>query len=115
MIKKLSASILLLAVFSLASVSDLAAQTRINFKRGRNSATVSGTLRPNGSRTYVLRASEGQSVVATLSSKNGKVDFLDRSVHDTQFTHSVDANGDVVIRIDNHGGTTAYQLTISIQ
>lgn len=115
MIKKLFASFLLFTVISLTAATDLLAQSRINFKRGRNSATVSGTLRPGASRTYLLRASEGQSVVATLSSRNGKVDFLDRSVHDTQFSHTVEYNGDVRIRIDNHGSTTTYQLTVSIQ
>ncbi len=102
-------------VLLLASVNSTAQTTRIKFKRGSNSATVSGTLAPSGVRTFVLRARSGQSITATISSKNGKVDFTQRAVHDTQFQETVEANGDVRIIIDNHGARTRYTLTVSIQ
>jgi hypothetical protein len=91
------------------------ARTRVSFKRGRNSTTVTGKLGTNGARTYVLRASQGQTLTATLSSTNGKVDFTQANVHDTQYTMTVDNTGDVEVMIDNHGGPTNYSLTISIQ
>ena len=99
----------------LFAASSLTAQTRVKFRRGTNSATVSGRLGRGGVRSYVLRASAGQSLTATLSSGNGKVDFTQGSVHDTQFSRVLDSNGDVEIMIDNHGGPTNYTLTISIQ
>ena len=105
----------MLAAVMLWSSVDLKAQTRVRFARGRNSATLSGTISPGTVKTYVLRAGSGQSVTATVSSSNGKVDFTDRDVHDTQFSMTTERNGDVSIRIDNHGKTTKYTLTISIQ
>ncbi|MGI8554793.1 MAG: hypothetical protein ACR2LT_00320 [Pyrinomonadaceae bacterium] len=113
--KKLAMYISILTMVLLFASVNLTAQTRIKFKRGRNSATVSGTLAPSGARTYVLRARRGQNVTATLSSANGKIDFTQRAVHDTQFNETVDESGDVRIMIDNHGGRTRYTLTVSIQ
>jgi hypothetical protein len=106
---------LALAAIMLFAASSLTAQTRVRFKRGTNSATVSGRLSRAGVRSYVLRASAGQSLTATLSSGNGKVDFTQGNVHDTQFSRTLDNDGDVEIMIDNHGGPTNYTLTISIQ
>jgi hypothetical protein len=102
---------LMLAVTTVTAQS----RTRVRFVRGRNSTTVTGRLGTGGAKTYVLRASQGQTLTATLSSKNGKVDFTQGNVHDTQYSTTVDANGDVEVMIDNHGGPTNYTLTISIQ
>ena len=112
---KLVMKSLALAAIVLLTTSSLTAQTRVRFRRGTNSATVSGRLGRGGVRSYVLRASAGQSLTATLSSGNGKVDFTQGSVHDTQYNRTLDYNGDVEIVIDNHGGPTNYTLTISIQ
>jgi hypothetical protein len=112
---KLVMKSLALAAIVLFAASSLTAQTRVKFRRGTNSATVSGKLGRGGARSYVLRASAGQSLTATLSSGNGKVDFTQGSVHDTQFNRTLDYNGDVEIMIDNHGDPTNYTLTISIQ
>ena len=90
-------------------------RTRVRFKPGRNSTTLSGRLNTNGLKTYVLRASQGQTLTATLSSANGKVDFTQGNVHDTQYSVTVESTGDVEVMIDNHGGPTNYTLTISIQ
>ena len=113
--KKIGVQILVLAVLLLLQSSDLMAQTRIRFRRGTNSTSVSGTLAPKGVRSYVLGARAGQTLTATLSSDNGKVDFTQGNVHDTQYSKTLDETGDVLITIDNHGGTTGYTLTISIQ
>jgi hypothetical protein len=91
------------------------ARTRVRFKSGRNSTTVTGRLATSGARTYVLRAGQGQTLTATLSSTNGKVDFTQANVHDTQYSMTVENTGDVEVMIDNHGGPTNYTLTISIQ
>ena len=90
-------------------------RTRVRFKPGRNSTTVTGRLAANGLKTYVLRASQGQTLTATLSSTNGKVDFTQGNVHDTQYSVTVENTGDVEVMVDNHGGATNYTLTISIQ
>lgn len=113
--KKIGVYALTIAMMMLLTSSDLMAQTRVNFRRGSNSATVSGKLGPGGVRSYVLRASRGQVLTATLSSSNGKVDFTQGNLHDTQFSMTLENNGDAIIMIDNHGGSTRYTLTISIQ
>ena len=114
--RKTGTRILALALALLLTAANLTAQTRIKFRRGSNSATVSGTFARRGdARSYVLRAKAGQVLTATLSSKNGKVDFTQGAVHDTQFSRTLDEDGDVEIMIDNHGGATNYTLTVSIQ
>lgn len=116
MLKNLSAKFLILTLVFLIAAPDLLAQTRVRFARGRTSATMSGTLAPNGGRrSYVLRAQRGQILTATLSSTNGRVDFTQGSLHDTQFSRTIERDGDVYVDIDNHGGRTRYTLTISIQ
>lgn len=107
--------IMAMAMIVLLTASTLMAQTRVRFKPGRNSATVTGKLGTSGAKTYVLRASKGQTLTATLSSDNGKIDFTQGNVHDTQYTTTVERTGDVEVMIDNHGGPSRYTLTISIQ
>lgn len=116
MIKKLSAKILILSVIFLMSGFDTMAQTRIRFRRGASSATISGTLGSGVTRGYVLGARRGQVLTATLSSGNNQVDFTQGNYHDTQYSMTVERNGDVYISIDNHGRrATRYTLTVSIQ
>ena len=118
MVKKFGVQIIALALVLLMTGTDLMAQTatRVRFARGSNSATVKGRITGSGGvRHYVLRAQAGQTLTATLSSGNNKVDFTQGAVHDTQFSRTVDQNGDVNVDIDNHGGATNYTLTISIQ
>jgi hypothetical protein len=57
------------------AVTDAAAQTRIRFAKGRTSAIVSGSLARNKSKTYVLRAKEGQLLTANVNSENKCVSF----------------------------------------
>lgn len=116
MLKKLGVKILVFSMIVLLSGADLMAQTRIRFRRGTSSATVSGTLGAGDTRGFVLGARRGQILTATLSSTNGQVDFTQGNLHDTQYSMTVEENGDVYISIDNHGRrATRYTLTVSIQ
>jgi len=116
MLKKIGLKISILAMIFLMAAADLTAQTRISFRRGRSSATVSGTLAAGATKGFVLRAKQGQILTGTLSSTNGKADFTQGSLHDTQYSQTVEENGDVYISIDNHGNrATRFTLTISIQ
>lgn len=116
MIKKLSVKVLILTVIFLMSGFDIMAQTRIRFRRGASSTSISGTLGAGVTRGYVLGARRGQILTATLSSGNNQVDFTQGDYHDTQFSTTVERNGDVYISIDNHGRrATKYTLTVSIQ
>lgn len=116
MLKKIGLYPAVLTLVLCLAASDILAQSRIQFRRGSSSATVSGTIPANSVRSYVLRAGRGQSLTATLSSGNGKVDFTQGNLHDTQFSRILERNGDVYIDIDNHGNrATKFTLTISIQ
>lgn len=110
--KVLAVAFALMMAFSSVTA---AARTRVRFKPGQNSTSVTGKIGTSGVKTYVLRASQGQTLTATLSSGNGKVDFTQANVHDTQYSFTVESTGDVEVVIDNHGGPTNYTLTISIQ
>jgi len=116
MLRKLSLKIVVLMMIGVMFTTDSLAQTRIRFAKGRSSATISGTLAAGATRGYVLGARAGQVLTGTLSSGNGKCDFTQGALHDTQYSQTVEENGDVYISIDNHGGrSTNFTLTISIQ
>lgn len=117
MLKKFGVKMLVVAMIALMASSDVLAQTRIRFARGRTSATISGTLRPgNAVRSYVLRAAAGQTLTATLSSGNGKCDFNEGEYEDTQYSRYIEEDGDVVFSLDNHGTrSTSFTLTVSIR
>ena len=118
--KKNVSILLALVLMTLLATADVMAQSRISFKRGSSSATVSGVIGVNRGvagpnyRSYVLRARAGQTISATLSSDNGKVAFVEND----QTSYSVTANRsrDYVIRIYNGGASsTKYTITVSIQ
>ncbi|MBK7704402.1 MAG: hypothetical protein IPJ30_01175 [Acidobacteria bacterium] len=116
MIRKLSLKLLIVAIIGMMTVTDSFAQTRIRFARGRSSATVTGSLAAGATRGFVLRASAGQTLTATLSCGNGKCDFTQGELHDTSYSNYVEENGDVYISIDNHGNrATRFTMTVSIQ
>lgn len=105
---QIAALSLALCVFS----ADVFAQTRIRFRRGSTSATVSGTLAPGAVRTYVLGAASGQYLSATISSGNGRVKFSGGGTSESWNT----TRGDNYISIENTGGrASSYTLTISIR
>ena len=118
--KKTISTVLVLLLSIMLAASDLSAQTRINFKRGSSSATVKGTIGVNRGvaganyRAYVLRARAGQTISATVSSRNGKVAFADND--ETSYTIVTDSSGDYTIRIYNGGAnSTTYTITVSIR
>jgi len=116
MLKKLGVKILVLTMIGVMSSTDLLAQTRIRFARGRSSATLTGSLAAGATRGFVLGARRGQTLTATLSCGNGKCDFTQGDLHDTQYSEYVDRNGDMYISIDNHGNRgTNFTMTVSIQ
>lgn len=116
MLKKIGLKVIVFAMIFLMAASDLTAQTRIRFARGRSSATVTGTLAAGATKGFVLRAMQGQVLTGTLSSVNGRADFTQGNLHDTQYSQTVEENGDVYISVDNHGNrATRFTLTISIQ
>jgi hypothetical protein len=116
MLKKTGIKVLIFALVCLTASSDVLGQARIRFARGRSSASVSGTIPADGSRSFVLGARRGQNLSAALSCGNGKCDFAQGGLHDTQYAEYVERNGDVYITIHNHGArATNFTMTVSIQ
>ena len=119
--KKTISLVLAMVLTILLSTADLTAQSRISFKRGSSSATVSGTIGVNRGaggganyRSYVVRAKSGQTISATVSARNGKVVFVDND--ETSLTIDTDESKDYVIRVYNGGEkSTGYTITISIR
>ena len=84
--------------------------TRIMFKKGTSSASVSGKLAAGASRTYVMRAKENQEIQAVVSGKNV---LLDNGMLTMSYSTP---NGDNYIKVTNHGKTsTNFTMTVSIQ
>lgn len=112
--------ILALAMVFVMTTTDLSAQTRIRFAKGRTSKTVTGTIGVNRGvaganyRTFVVGARAGQTISATVSSGNGKVSFADND--STSLRIRTSYNGDYEISIYNGGARNAtYSLTVSIR
>jgi hypothetical protein len=111
MLRKLAVRFLGIGIILLVSGSFAMAQRRVNFARGRTSATVSGALNPGRANTFAVRCFRGQLIRAYVRSGNGRVDFAGESTYSVM----TDRNGDYFITVLNHGGTTRFTLTITIQ
>lgn len=108
--KKIAVATFLLLV--LASATELFAQTRIRFVRGRTSTSVSGTIGSIGERDFVLRAYAGQFLSANVSSRGGCVKFSTVSTS-AGFTTE---DGDNWLRLMNMCRRSAsFTMTVSIR
>ena len=102
----------LLAIAIAAFVPDTSsAQTRIRFTRGRTSATVSSTIGGNSQRKFVLGARYGQTLSATVSSRNGCVVLGSQT---TSTTYTTDSGDNWIDVFNNCRSTTSFTLTVSI-
>jgi hypothetical protein len=115
MLKKITAQGLMIAVVLLLIGSDLFAQTRIRFRKGSSSATVSGKIAAEGKRTYVLSAKAGQTLLASLESGNSCVNF-GYFFFQKDFT-TVSGDNSITFYNSCKGKTraTTFTLTVSIR
>ena len=109
--KKVTMNALALILMLVIAGSDLLAQTRIRFARGRTSATVSGTIGGGGSRSFVLSAKYGQVLSANVSSRNGCVKF---SNNVTSITYVTEPGNNYLYLNNSCGRDTSFALTVSI-
>lgn len=94
---------------------------RVNFARGRSSATVSDSVPPNHVNSYVLYVKSGQQIRARVRSANGKVDLDGDNISAGQFEESgtttfnvpVDQTGDYRVYVRNRG-TSATRCTLNV-
>lgn len=111
--KKLTTASLLSVIFLGSALECVSAQTwtRIRFARGRTSATVSGSIRGNAQRKYVLGARAGQTLSANISSRNGCVVLGNQ---ETSTSYSTDQGDNIIDVFNNCRGATTFTLTVSI-
>lgn len=118
MLKNIPTQFLIVAMSLLLTCSDLFAQTRIHFAKGRTSATVSGSIAKNVSKCFVLGTRQGQELAGTVSSRSGKVQFPwesgATSYKGGTSYHTITNGGDDEVCIENTGNTTTFTLTVSI-
>lgn len=109
--KKVMMKMIVLILVVISSGSDLFAQTRIRFARGRTSASVSGSIYGGNARTYVLGARYGQYLSANVSSRNGCVVFSDGS---TGIGYTTRSGNNYLYLSNGCGRATTFTLTVSI-
>jgi hypothetical protein len=113
MLKRNLARIFVVTMIVCVTCTDSFADIRVRFARGRTSATMAGSIRSGAAVCYVAGAKNGQTLNATVSSRNGRVNF--RSTGDTSYSETFDFSGDHRFCLYNNGGLTTYTLTVSIQ
>ena len=115
MLKKTGLRALTLALALILSGSDLMAQSRINFRRGRSSATVNGSIGARGYREYTLNGRAGQVMTIRITSGNGAVVVNAGSASGRSFSLDM-SGGDHLLSIVNTGrSATRFTLTVSIR
>jgi hypothetical protein len=94
---------------------------RIQFASGTDNATVSGSLAPGATASYVLRASAGQEMIVTLGpdefAARTTISGVDGGIFgsgDTRAVAGLTVTGDYIVEIENTGTTTEYTATFRI-
>jgi hypothetical protein len=91
---------------------------RIEFERGKTSATVTGTT--SGADFYVLRADANQTMTVRITSKldNARfevvVDDATYAYRVTEWSEKLDGRGDYYIIVVSTGGAADYSLDVSV-
>lgn len=111
MCRKFGARFLALLLMLIMSGADLFAQSRIRFRPGATSASVSGRLAPGARRVFVLGARYGQPLSATVSSRNSCVAF---SNGETSLNYTTGSGNNFIYLNNNCGNGTSYRMTVSI-
>ena len=106
------------AVLMMIGMVDSAAfsQTRIRFARGRTSATVTGSLSAGATRSYILRASQGQTMTVRITSKSRNVS-VDIGGNDVGRGTSIQlrSTDEYIITVHNDGGSASFSLYVGIR
>ena len=109
--KKINVRVIGLMLILLVGSSDLLAQTRIRFARGRTSASVSGSIYGGGERQYILGARYGQYLSGNISSRGGCVTFTGGS---TSISYTTEYGDNYLNLVNNCGRKASFTLTVSI-
>jgi hypothetical protein len=121
MFRKANTQVLALAVVLGLTTLSVFSQKRISFARGHSSATVSGRLDRNGTRTYIVHAREGQTL--RLSTTGNQISY---EVLGNDYSYSGERSadwsdyilkktGDYRVKVTNSGKATGFTLTVAIR
>ncbi len=113
MLKRNFVRIFIVAMIVCITYTDSFADIRVRFARGRTSATLPGSISGDRAQCFVAGASRGQTINATVSSRNGKVTFVDTG--ETSYSKYLERSGDHSFCVRNYGRATTYTVTVSIQ
>ena len=113
MMKQNLARIFILTMIVCVICTDSFADIRLRFARGCTSATMSGSIRGNGTVCYIAGARRGQTMNATVCSRNGRVTF--RMMDDTSYSTTFDFTGNHGFCLYNSRKLSSYTLTVSIR
>jgi hypothetical protein len=115
MVRKTGFQVVALALMLILTGADLAAQTRINFRRGSSSATVRGKIGSRGYSEYIVNGRAGQVMSIEITSGNGAVVVNAGTATGKSFSLDM-TGGDHLLSIVNTGSSaTSYTLTVSIR
>jgi hypothetical protein len=115
MLKKNAFKLCVVALMLMVSSTDVLAQKRIRFQRGKSSATVRGPIAANGYLEYVIEGRAGQVMTIEITSGTGTVVVNAGTASGKSF--SVDmSGGDHLLSVVNTGRrATNYSMTVSIR
>ena len=113
--KRKALKIVAILLVLVVSSADVLAQKRIRFQRGKSSATVRGSIGPNGYTEYVIDGRAGQVMTIEITSGNGAVIVNAGSASGKSFSLEM-TGGDHLLSVVNTGRrATNYTLTVSIR
>jgi hypothetical protein len=115
MLKSFSSKIVLMILIGVSLISDSAAQGNISFARGRNSATLKGSIRKNGEIRYTVRGKAGQTITVSVRSGNNYVFAGIEAVGQGRtVTGKLPYDSSYIIELSNGGNATDYTMTVTI-
>lgn len=110
---------LAIAVFAVQNV------TRINFAKGKSSATVSGSVGDSGMKDYILHGKKGQELSATLTSacESVQIIVIDNGTGNviseeptTEYADELPGTDDYIVRVQNSNSASCkFTLKVGIK
>ncbi len=118
MVSKIDLRICTLAVMLVLTVNSISfAQTRINFPKGRYSTNISGKLRAEEEKIFLVRGKKGQKLIVSVRSNNKEVTASYEDAYEIKdsFELTFMRTGDLKIFLYNGGKVTSYTLNVTIR
>ena len=116
MLNGLGLKTVLIALISVSLASDSIAQTSIKFARGRNSATVKGSIRKDGETRYTVQGRAGQTITVSVRSGNNYVFAGVEAIGQGRtVSGKLPYDSSYIIELSNGGNVTNYTMTVTIK